>query len=269
MSSEPRGTPSVVAQTNLQLFNQLRTAGWSEPDLARVKSTYALSTRILTNRYRPDGKSFVAHGIGTASILAREGCAVDVVIAGLVHAAYGWGDWGEGSHRMTDTKRAAVRAIVGVEAERVIAAYTRLPWEEAEAESVLARIDELDAEERDMVMVKVANALDDNLDLGMRYRGKTAEMVADDRVVTLTIEIAQRLGKTALADQLGAARDAELAADLSQALVADGGYPFVGPLTHRRRLIVWFRAHDSRLSRAVHRVTRLLPGKVRHLATPR
>lgn len=268
MSSDVRGTVSV-AQTNLQLFNQLQAAGWSEPDLARVQSTYALATRILGNRYRPDGKSFVAHGVGTASILGREGCAVDVVIAGLVHAAYAWGDWGEGSHRMTDSKRAAVRAVVGVEAERVIAAYTRIPWEEAQAESVLARIDELDPEEHDMVMVKVANALDDNLDLGMRYRGRTGEMVAHDRVVTLTIEIAQRLGKTALADQLRAARDAEVLADLPRSLIADRGYPFIAPLTHRRRLMVWLRADDSRLSRTVHRVTRRLPGRVRGLASPR
>jgi (p)ppGpp synthase/HD superfamily hydrolase len=258
-----------VAQTNLQLFNQLRDAGWSEPDLARIKSTYALATRILTNRYRPDGKSFVAHGIGTASVLASEGCAVDVVIAGLVHGAYGWGDWGEGSHAMTDTKRAAVREVVGAEAERVIAAYTRVQWGEAEAESVLARINELDAEERDMVMLKAANALDDHMELGMRYRGKTAAMVADDRVVLLTIEIAQRIGMTALADHLCAAREAELAADLPETLVAEGGYPFVGPLTHRRRLIVWFRANDSRLSRAAHRVTGRLPKSVRRVATRR
>jgi (p)ppGpp synthase/HD superfamily hydrolase len=258
-----------VAQTNLQLFNQLRDAGWAEPDLARVERGYALSTRILTNRYRPDGKSFVAHGIGTASILAGEGCSVDLVIAGLLHAAYGTGDWGEGSHAMTESKRAAVREVAGVEAERVIAAYTGLSWDEAHAESVLARIDELDAAERDIVRVKVANELDDHMDLGMRYRGRTAEMVADDRIALLTIEIARRIGMTALAEQFRVARDAELAADVPEALIAEGASRFVAPLTHRRRLIVWFRAEDSRLSRAMHRVTRLLPSSVRRVATPR
>jgi hypothetical protein len=134
---------------------------------------------------------------------------------------------------------------------------------------VLARIDDLDAEARDMVRLKVANALDDHMELGMRYRGKTAAMVADDRVALITIEIADKIGMPGVASELRAARDAEMTADLPQALVAEGGYPFVAPLTHRRRLIVWFRAGDSRLSRAVHRVTRRLPSGVRRAVTPR
>lgn len=73
MTSDAPGVPTVVAQTNVQLYNQLQAAGWSELDRARVKGAYALSLRILASRFRPDGKPFTAHGIGTASILAGAG----------------------------------------------------------------------------------------------------------------------------------------------------------------------------------------------------
>jgi (p)ppGpp synthase/HD superfamily hydrolase len=268
MTSEARDVPTV-AQTNLQLFNQLQTADWCERDLARVKDAYALSVRILGSRFRPDGKPFLAHAIGTAGILASAACDVDVVLAGMLHAAYAWGDWGEGSHTMTNTKRAAVRDVVGVRAERIVAAYTRVPWGEAAAASLLERIDDLDDEERDMAALKVANALDDNLDLGMRYRGNTADMVADDRTVPRTVDLARGLGMTTLADQLQAARDAEIAADVLSALAFGGGYPQIPPLTHRRRFLVWLRAGDTHLSRTTQRAIRQLPRRVRRLATPR
>jgi hypothetical protein len=262
MTSEARGV-ATVAQTNLRLYNQLRAAGWSEVDLARVKDAYTLLVRILGSRLRPDGKPFTAHGIGTASILADTGFDVDVVLAGMLHAAYAWGDWGEGSHHMTAHKRAAVRRVVGARAERIVAQYTRVPWQPAEVEAVLGRVEHLDPEERDMVALKLANALDDNLDLGMRYRGKTAEMVADDRLVPLTVEVALGLGMTGLAERLRAARDEELAADVPNALAYEGGYSQVSPLTHRRRLLVWLRSDDTRLGRTTHRAAKLLPRRVR------
>ncbi len=269
MTREPPSFPTVVAQTNLQLYNQLRAVSWSERDLARAKAAYSLLVRILSSRFRPDGKPFIAHGVGTASILAGAGHDVDVVLAGMVHAAYAWGDWGEGSHMMTHTKRAAVRDVVGAWAEGIVAAYTRLPWREAEIESILGRIGYLDTEERDTVVLKLANALDDNLDLGMRYRGNTAAMVAADRIVPLTVEVARGLGMTALADRLEAARSVELAAELPSGLAFEGRYSQIPPLTHRRRLLVWLRAGDTHLSRATYRAAKLLPRQVRRLANPR
>lgn len=158
MTSTARDFPSVVAQTNVQLYNQLRAGGWSDGDVARAKVAYELSMRIVGSRFRPDGRPFTSHGIGTASILAGIGCDADVVIAGMLHNAYSWGDWGEGSHMMTDTKRAAVRDVVGTPAEALVAAYTRTPWRPPDIEAVLARAGDPNAQEHDVVLIKIANS---------------------------------------------------------------------------------------------------------------
>ncbi len=56
-------------QTNIQLFNQLRHAGYSQMELKLVRDAYELAMDLFTGRFQPSGKSFMAHVVGTASIL--------------------------------------------------------------------------------------------------------------------------------------------------------------------------------------------------------
>jgi hypothetical protein len=58
------------AQTNLQLFHQLRNAGYDEADLVCIHQAYQLACQVFTGFFRGSGKPFIAHLVGTASILA-------------------------------------------------------------------------------------------------------------------------------------------------------------------------------------------------------
>ncbi|HCD56009.1 MAG TPA: hypothetical protein DEQ90_11340, partial [Halieaceae bacterium] len=82
------------AQTNLQLRRQLVALDYSEQDVTRVDTAYQLGVPLFSAQYRASGKPFIAHLVGTASILASHHAAVDTLIAGLLHATFMTGDFG-------------------------------------------------------------------------------------------------------------------------------------------------------------------------------
>lgn len=114
-------TNTTFAQTNLQLFNQLRRARYCEADIFYICDVYNFALQIFAGRFRGSGKPFISHLIGTASILATLRVSVNVVAAGLLHAAYIYGEYGTDQRGMTDAKREQVRRAVSVETEELIA----------------------------------------------------------------------------------------------------------------------------------------------------
>src|SRR5436305_670605 len=74
-----------VAQTNLQLYNQLLRHGLPRDRLVVVHRAYELLTRLYAGYYQGDGKPFVAHGVGVASILDTLDQPAEFVALGLVH----------------------------------------------------------------------------------------------------------------------------------------------------------------------------------------
>ena len=112
------------AQTNLQLYRQLIEAGWAERDLARVRAAHDLCCELFAGCYRPSNKTFIAHLVGTASALAAWGEPPDIVLAGLLHSAYLYGDFGDGTRGASSQKRQLLRDRVGEGAERLVHEYT-------------------------------------------------------------------------------------------------------------------------------------------------
>lgn len=105
----------TIAQTNLQLYNQLRRADWSGAELARARAAYELGMSLFSGQYRANGKPFLAHLVGTASILATFRQSPEVVVAGLIHAAFEFGDFGDGAQGITPWR--VQRLTSGVDAE--------------------------------------------------------------------------------------------------------------------------------------------------------
>ena len=64
-------TKVTYAQSNLQLFNQLIANGYSESELVCVVNAYKLIMNLFTGIFRSSGKTFLAHLIGTASVLVN------------------------------------------------------------------------------------------------------------------------------------------------------------------------------------------------------
>ena len=101
------------AQTITQLLSQLQRDGYSLTELGLVGNAYKLAVSLFTGLYRPSGKTFIAHLVGTASILSSLHAAPKVVAAGLVHAAYSHGDFGGWSKGISSARRREVRNVLG------------------------------------------------------------------------------------------------------------------------------------------------------------
>lgn len=194
---------TTYAQTNIQLFNQLRLAHYSEVDLSYIYNAYQFSLQLFLGRFRGSGKPFLAHLVGTASILTSLDAPVNVIIAGLLHAAYLYGEYGTEEKGMTDAKREQVRATLGGETEELIARYTLLKWNKNTIPEIRDRLDTFDATERQILLIGLANELEDHLDLGILYCANAEprrEYIHSS--LYLSIEMAHKLGFPALAAAL-------------------------------------------------------------------
>ena len=192
------------AQTNIQLFNQLYDLGCAEEEIAVVKQSYEVAMVLFTGRFRGSGKTFIAHSVGTASILASLRLAPSVVAAGLLHAAYDSGDFGQGGQGLSSAKREYMRVAVGTEVEEYIAGYTELRWDLQVAENIYVKLDSLNQFERDVLLIRLANELEDYLDLGILFCGtaKRDQSGYHNSSGRILYNLALRLGYSGLADAL-------------------------------------------------------------------
>src|SRR5512137_1853160 len=89
-------------QTNIRLYNDLLARGYPDRDIRCLQAAYDLSMRLFTSRFRASGKPFLAHVVGTAGILGLLQAPGPVLAAGLLHAAYTHGDFGDGRTGFSD-----------------------------------------------------------------------------------------------------------------------------------------------------------------------
>jgi (p)ppGpp synthase/HD superfamily hydrolase len=237
-----------VAQTNLQLLNQLRIAGWSPADLGGICEAYTLAMRLFSARFRPSGKPFVAHLVGTASILARFGASVTVVTAGLLHAAYDQGDFGNGRNGITEAKRRQVHKAVGAEVEALIAGYTILQWNRSTFSAILGELQHrrpgagrgsIDPSMENILLIRLANDLEDLVDLAPLYCGDAERRVEESvSTVKYRMAIATRLGFPGLAAELEEAVNESRATDVIPTLRRDPPNRsfLLAPASHELRL---------------------------------
>lgn len=225
-----------VAQTNLQLYNQLAGLGWDDAGLVLVRDAYALATDLFSGRLRPSGKLFVCHLVGTASVVAAMDARPTMVAAGLLHAAYESGEFGDGSRGITPDKQRVLSDAVGAEVEGLVAAYARLDWNAAAVVALTDRASALGTEEREIVVLRLANEVDDRSDAGLRYwASDPAWRGALETVATL----AERVGLPLMAEDLRRVDAFDAAAPVPHVLVHRPASPDARlPRSHRPRLTV-------------------------------
>ena len=105
------------AQTNIQLYEQLRAGGYPSADLGIVHAAYGLASHLYAGRFQSSGKVFLAHLVGVASALAALRQPAAAVAAGLLHNAYRTGDFGREPDGVSDAKRRSIASAVGEEVE--------------------------------------------------------------------------------------------------------------------------------------------------------
>jgi hypothetical protein len=225
------------AQTNIQLFNQLQAAGYAHADLVRVRDAYGLAMVLFTGCFRRSGNTFIAHLVGTASILAELRCSSTTVAAGLLHSAYSHGEFGDGSRGISESKRNQLRHVVGTDAEILVAQYTTSPWNQQVILALSGSLPLPASVAHQLLLIRLANELEDHLDLVALYSGS----VEDRRQVIKSylfqcVDIAAKLDFPALASALSKAFEETLSMKVAPSLEEENIN-----LTHKEAiyLIAW------------------------------
>jgi hypothetical protein len=243
-----------IAQTNLQLYNQMLAQGRSIEELARAKRAYDLASLIYSAHYQADGKPFVAHTVGVASILCHLGLPIDVIAFGLVHNVYGNGDFGDGrQHRSTPARRLRVREAVGPEVEVLVHQFRHFRITGRTIDRIEAELDSYGDIERQLVLTDLADHLEKYVDDGVLYFGDSRWVTDDvklygDRMVLM----AERLGQPGLADMLRQGFAAVAGKPLAPQILRPGDqkYPeMIMPLSARKRLYTRLVAWRQRWKR--------------------
>lgn len=219
-----------IAQTHLQLFRQMHGNGYSATELAMVADAYRTATKLFANRFRPCGRPFVAHLIGTGAILVWLKAPIHLVVAALSHAAYQEGDFPNSLEGMTPRKRKVLSAAIGLEAEALVAAYTLGSRSLTGLRASHARFKEMSSMERDVLLMQLANELDDYRDLAANHAANAAERIEVIRQSgQLQVELAERLGRPELARALRETYADSIAASVAAPLVSNfaDGYAIV------------------------------------------
>lgn len=234
------------AQTNIQLYNQMRDEAYDDAAIGRVVTAYRLATRIFVGKYRGSGKTLIAHLVGTASLLAWLGRPAPVVAAGLLHAAYEDGDFGS-----SDPVR-AMKEAAGPDVEQLVSAYHALKWSYSEEliQELRRREPTMSDQERQATVIRIANEVEDYLDLATMYHGKPDD---DESVVKSgpwrlgymetvekpLAELAEVFGEPRLAEQIRSQFEATRKKQdlISPSLRSGRPYMyFIPPASYRRTL---------------------------------
>lgn len=240
------------AQTNLQLYNQMRLAGCSEADLKTVHASYGLATRLFTAKFRGSGKPLLAHLVGTASVLCALAAPGKLLAAAVLHAAYIFGEFGDGRPGMTPSRRELLRQEVGHDIEDVVARYHLLEWRRSTIEALSARAAPFSPEEREVLLVRLANELEDHLDLGVLYCGNAPQRLQEiGRSLHVCIDLARRIDQPVLAEELTRVFEEVSASEVPDALRQPEDYTYMlAPASSMPRPGVFIRQALDRHPRA-------------------
>ncbi len=200
--------PEALVQTRSALLDLALARGYPAGDCQRIAQVCDLAAVLMNGCYRPCGRPFVAHLIGTAGVLVRYGFRIEVVLAGLLHAAY--------THcpRLPPGPKSSIEAVCdalggkGSPLERRVRAYSRRGENLHTLVPYTGRAGELGIDDAEIVAMAAANDVD--MELGGEYRYTGRERLGDG-AIALIREVCALLGVDGLAATLDAARSSAAA----------------------------------------------------------
>ncbi len=169
MVSQTSASGWTIAQTNLQLYAQLLQAGFADNMLETVNRAYLFAARNTANVLRGSGKPFACHLVGTASLLVEAGQGGEVITAALLHAMYQNRVPFPGAENL-DQRRQYLQQQFGDAIESLVHEYHHFE---------LVRLDQFSDEQlrqkRTVVMMRLADELEDLLDHGVAMHGQQGD----------------------------------------------------------------------------------------------
>ena len=212
------------AQTNLQLYNQLVAHSWSAEDLRSVRAAYEFADRMFVGARRSSGKPFIAHLVGTASVAADVDGRTDIVLGALLHSVY---TRGGSTISSKAPSRSTIRSLVGAAPEALIYQYASSAWGPEAFADATANVAEFDRTRRDVLLLRLANEVDERVDLGTRYGDKGAFLRDTVDALPPMAELADRLECPKLAATFRRLFDEESGVDVPPVLRSSTRMPAV------------------------------------------
>lgn len=192
------------AMTYPQLMNQAIELGLSTNDLGQLAKAHQFAYKISDGIYRAQGVPLICHLVRTASIILNENKQIHVVIATLLHATYTISFF-KGSCRQTprQSHRKLIQSEFGHEVENLIWNYTHVSWYSSEAiNEHIDQIDNYSSEKRKILLMRLANEIEDYLDMAMAFTDPDRIEYRINTYGTQCVELARCLSASKLADHL-------------------------------------------------------------------
>ena len=161
-----------LRQTLSGLFDLARARGFNQEEWTMIETAHRLAMVLMNGTYRPCGRPFINHLVGTASVLIHYNFRARVVGAGLLHSAY--------THSIeaaadVDAGVERIHKLLGGRESRLDAsarAYAlRAPrWQQLRASPNWQM--ELSIEDAEILAIVAANVVDMHLSGEFRYSGR-------------------------------------------------------------------------------------------------
>jgi hypothetical protein len=199
----PTALIDSIGTVNIQLYGQLVRQRRPEAELWQVRRAYDLAVSLYAASYQADGRPFSAHVVSVASVLTLLGASTTLVATALVHNVYSNADFGDGLYAVvTPERRQRVRDAVGEEIEAWVYRFRELRLSDDVA-AAKARLGGMDARDRQLMLLELADLMDKYADLGVLYFGDGAWVTdfVDANEIHL-VEIGHALGQPVLAEAL-------------------------------------------------------------------
>lgn len=143
------------SQTNLDLYGQAIASDYSSDQCRILADAYLFALRQVFPLARGSGKPFIAHLVGTASLVMASNCSFDWVIAALLHALYQRRIPFQDGLTPTE-RRPVIRERFGPTVDDCVFRYT--DFESQNLGQVSGNVDEYDA---DVITIRLADELED------------------------------------------------------------------------------------------------------------
>ena len=242
-----------LAQTYPQLINQAQSLSMDLNQLQLLKQAFELAVTFSDGLYRAQGVPLINHLIRTASILMVEKQPLVVVLVGLLHAAPILHKF-DRSHRSAglQQKKQALEKHLNADIAALVMQYELLPWYSMQSLQMhRSTIDQASEVTRQLITVRLANELEDNLDGAMLFSNKQRQTLRLGDYLSNCIALAKQLQLTFVALRLEEVKHYSEQASVAEKLQRDyrQGYEMPAKRLWRRSLAEELKYQMMRLLR--------------------
>ena len=189
-----------LRQTRSDLLDLATERGYEPKEVAWLASCYHVAHVLTDGGYRPCGRPFINHLAGAASVLIRYDFRIEIVGAGLLHAAYTHCPPHQAGPRAT--ANLVCTALGGKDSalEKRVRAYTKRESDRGALSAERTKPWTISIADAEITAIAAANEVDMHLSGEFRYSGRTDEV--PPHVTAQIAHVCRVLGVDGLAETL-------------------------------------------------------------------